>query len=183
MGKRGWILAVILAGLMVVGIGGGVILAHGGKGGGGLGKGGDGDGTSMAARVAEILGVEESDVSDAFESVKESWDEDTDFTAEAAEILGVEESELEDALAQARRAMSNEAVRARMDAMVEKGIISQEEADEYVEWFEDRPEFLDRGGWMKGARMHNGMWRGDRRGGHHSGNRGGRSWHKGGEKS
>ena len=183
MAKRGWILAVILAGLMVVGIGGGVILAHGGKGGGGLGKDGDSVGASLAARVAEILGVEESDVTDAFQSVKESWDEDTDFIAEAAEILGVEESELEDALMQARRSMSNEAVRARMGAMVARELISQEEADRYVSWFEDRPEFLDRVGWMKGARMHNGMSRGDRRGGHHSGSRGGRSWHNGGDKS
>ena len=182
MGKRGWILAVILAGLMVVGVGTGVILAHGGKGGGGFGKGGD-DGTSLAARVAEILEVEEGDVSDAFESVKEGWDEDTDFMAEAAEILGVAESELEDALAQARRSMANEAVRARMDAMVEKEFFSREEADEYVEWFEGRPEFLDRGGWMKGARMQGGMSRGDFRGGYHSGKRGGRSWHKGEEGS
>ncbi len=182
MGKRGWILTVILAGLMMVGVGGGVILAHGGKGGGGFGKGGD-DGTSLAARVAEILEVGESDVSDAFESVKESWDEDTDLIAEVAEILGVAESELRDALAQASRAMANEAVRARMDAMVAKELITQEEVDEYVEWFEGRPEFLDRGGWMKGTRMHGGTSRGDFRGGHHSGKRGGRSWNKGEEDS
>lgn len=182
MGKRGWIIAVILAGLMVVGVGGGVILAHGGKGGGGFGKGGD-DGTGLAARVAEILEVEESDVSDAFESVKASWDEDTDFIAEVAEILGVSESELEDALTQARRAMVNEAVGARMDAMVENELITQEEADEYVEWFEDRPAFLDRGGWMKGTRMQKGMSKGNWRGGYHSGKRGGRSWNKGEEGS
>jgi len=177
VGKRGWIVAVILAGLMVVGVGGGVILAHGGKGGGGLGKGGD-NGTSLAVRVAEILEMEASDVTDAFESVKESWDKDTDFIAEAAEILGVEESELEDALTQAGREMANEAVRARMDAMVEKELISQEEADGYIEWFEDRPEFLDRGGWMKGTRMHRGASRGDWRGGHHRGKRGGGLWDK-----
>ena len=181
MGKRGWILAVVLAGLMVVGVGGGVILAGGGKGD--VSKKGGVEGASLAARVAEILEVEESEVSDAFESVKESWDEDTDFVAEVAEILGVAESDLEDALAQARRAMANEAVRARMDAMVEKKLITQEEADEYVEWFEGRPEFLDRGGWMKRARMHEGTSRGNFRGGHHRGKRGGGSWHKDMDKS
>ena len=51
MGKRGWILAVILAGLMVVGVGGGVILAHGGvKGIGGFGKGAV-EGMSLTERV------------------------------------------------------------------------------------------------------------------------------------
>ena len=52
--------------------------------------------------------------------------------AEVAEILGVEESALEDALTQAKRAMANDAVRARMDAMVAKELITREEADEYV---------------------------------------------------
>ena len=175
MGKRGWILAVILAGLMVVGVGGGVILAHGGvKGIGGFGKGAV-EGMSLTERVAEILGLEESAVSDAIEEAKESWDGEGSFVAEIAEILGVEESALEDALTQAKRAMANDAVRARMDAMVAKELITQEEADEYVSWFESRPEFLDRGGWVEKSRMGqaegasgDGWW-----GGGHWGKRGG----------
>ena len=173
MGKRGWILTVILAGLMVVGIGGGVILAHGGvKGGGGFGKG-TSDGMGLAERVAEILGLEESVVSDAIDEAKENWDGEGSFVADVAEILGVEKSALEDALAQAKRSMANQAVRARMDAMVEKESISQEEADEYVEWFESRPEFLERGGWMKGATMDNDTSRDGGHGGRHWGKRGG----------
>ncbi len=164
MHRKGWIVAAILVGLMVVGIGGGVILAHSGKGGGGLGKS-DGDGVGLAARVAEILELEESDVTDAFETVKENWDKDTDFVAEAAIILGVEEADLEDALAQARRDMANEAVSARMDALVENEKLTREQADEYIEWFEDRPEFLERafvgprlGGWGRGGKV-GGHWR------------------------
>ena len=175
MGKRGWILAVILAGLMVVGVGGGIILAHGGvKGVGGFGKGAT-EGESLTERVAEILGLEESAVSDAFEEAKESWDGEGSFVAEVAEILGVEESALEDALTQAKRAMANDAVRARMDAMVAKELIAQEEADEYVLWFESRPEFLDRGGWVERAGMdHDEGASGDGwRDGRHGGRRGG----------
>ena len=150
VGSRGWILAVVLAALMVAGVGGGVILAGGGKGDDDSRKG-VASGAGLTARVAEILGLEESVVADAFESVKEGWDEDTGFVAEAAEILGVEESALEDALAQARREMANEAMRSRMDAMVEKGLLTREQADEYVSWFESRPAFLDRGvGFAKG---------------------------------
>lgn len=177
MGKRGWILAVILAGLMVVGIGGGVILAHGGgKGGGGIGKA-VAEGGSLAERVAEILELDESDVTDAFTEAKENWDEEGSIIADAAEILGVEESALEDALAQARREMANEAVRTKMEAMVEKELITQEEADEYVEWFEGRPAFLEQGGWMKGARMGRGDSENGRRGGEHRGKKGGwKNW-------
>ena len=173
MGKRGWILAVILAGLMVVGVGGGVILAHGGvKGVGGFGRGA-GDGESLMERVAEILGLEESAVSDSIEEAKESWDGEGSFVAEVAEILGVEESALEDALTQAKCAMANDAVRARMDAMVEKELITQEEADEYVEWFESRPEFLDRAGWVERAGIGNGTSKSGWQGGGHWGERGG----------
>ena len=151
MAKRGWILAVILAGLMVVGVGGGVILAGGGKDDGDYKKVGA-ESASLTARVAEILGLEEGAVSDAFEEAKDSWDGEGNLIGDAAEILGVEESELEDALAQARRTMADEAVRVRMDAMVEKGVITQAEADEYVSWFESRPAFLDRigKGWGDG---------------------------------
>ena len=176
MGKRGWILAVILAGLMVVGIGGGVILAHGGGKGGGTGKA-VAEGRSLVERVAEILELEESDVTDAFTEAKENWDGEGNIIAEAAEILGVEESALENALAQARREIANEAVRAKMEAMVEKELITQEEADEYVEWYESRPEFLDRGGWMKGARIGRGDSGSGRWGGNHRGKRGGwKNW-------
>ena len=151
MGRRGWIVTAILLGLMVVGVGGGVILAHGGGKGGGIGKV-SAVGESLAARVATILELEESDVQDAFDEAKENWGGEGSFIADVAAKLGVPESELEDAMAQAKRAMSNEAVRAKMDAMVEKELITQEEADEYVEWFEDRPSFLDRGGWMTRAK-------------------------------
>ena len=173
MGKRGWILAVILAGLMVVGVGGGVILAHGGvKGVGGFWKGAT-EGESLTERVAEILDLEESAVSDAFEEAKESWDGEGSFVAEVAEILGIEESALEDALEQAKRAMANDVVRARMDAMVAKELITREEADEYVLWFESRPEFLDRGGWVERAGMDNDTSRNGWRDGRHGGRRGG----------
>lgn len=182
MGKRGWILAAMLAGLMVVGVGGGVILAHGGvKGVGGFGKGAA-EGMSLTERVAESLGMEESAVSVAFEEAKENWDGEGSLIVDVAESLGVEELALEDALVQAKRAMANEAVRARMDAMVEKELISQEEGDEYVEWFEDRPEFLDRGGWVGKARMGNGTSKSGGLGGGHWSRRGG-SWGSGHENS
>ena len=178
MAKRGWILAVILAGLMVAAVGGGVILAHGGiKGSGGFDKTAA-DGKSLAARVAEILALEESQVTDAIQQAKDNWDGERTFVAETSEILDVEESALKDALAQAKHAMANEAVRTRMDAMVEKELITQEEADQFVEWFEARPAFLERDGWMKRSSIGKGMSKTGWRDGFHRGKRGGRSWGK-----
>ena len=76
-------------------------------------------------------------------------------------------------MTQAMRAMTNDAVRARMDAIVAKELIGQEEADEYVAWFESRPELLDRGGLVKRAGMDNGTSKSGWQGGGHWGERGG----------
>ena len=145
MVKRGWILAVILAGLMVVGIGGGVILAHGGREGRRWVGKAVAEGGSLAERVAEILDLEESDVTDAFAEAKENWDGEGSIIAEAAEILGVEESALEDALGQAKARDGKRGGPGQDGRDGGEGVDYQEEADEYVEWFEGRPEFVDRG--------------------------------------
>jgi hypothetical protein len=71
------------------------------------------------------------------------------FTSRVAEILGIEQQDLEDAVQQARREMVDQKVQARLDALVEAGRLTQEQADEYLQWFKDRPEdiplFLGRG--------------------------------------
>ena len=173
MGKRGWILAVILAGLMVVGVGGGVILAHGGvKGIGGFGKG-TVEGMSLTERVAEILDLEESDVSDAIEEAKENWDGEGSFVADVAEILGVEESALEDALTQAKRAMANDAVRARMDAMVAKELIARKRRTNTWNGSRAGRSFWIGAAWVERAGMDNGTSKSGWQGGGHWGKRGG----------
>ena len=71
--------------------------------------------------------------------------------------------------------MADEAMRVRMDAMVEKGVITQAEADEYVSWFESRPAFLDRIGKGWGDRKGKGR---HHRGKSRDGWKGGKSWGK-----
>jgi hypothetical protein len=59
--------------------------------------------------------------------------------ARVAQILGLDESEVNDAIRQARTELRNEATQAKLDKMVEAGKITQEQADEYLAWFESRP--------------------------------------------
>ena len=73
-------------------------------------------------------------------------DEDTAVTTttsplleRVAEILGVDVATLEDAVAQARSEMQLEARQTILDRLVEEGVITQEEADEYGEWLNDCP--------------------------------------------
>ena len=128
MNKRRWLYAFLLTGLLVIGITGGAVLAHGG------GENGDSPVKSFASRVAGILGLDESQVQDAFK--------------------------------QARAEVQDEALQAKLDKMVEKGRLTQEEADEYKEWYDSRPDTLTPGfGGRKfhfgqgfgGLRFHHGM--------------------------
>ena len=62
------------------------------------------------------------------------------FTARVAGILGLEEDTVADAMQQAKKEMHEEYVQAWLDKMVESGRITQEQADEYQDWLDDRPE-------------------------------------------
>ena len=64
------------------------------------------------------------------------------FAARVAAILGLEEAEVQDAFQQARREMENEALQQRLERLVEAGRLTQEQADEYLEWYQSRPDSL-----------------------------------------
>ncbi len=62
-----------------------------------------------------------------------------------AEILGIPEEDLVDAFGQARQEMTEEVFLNALDKAVEEGLITQGEADEIREWWEQKPDVLDRG--------------------------------------
>jgi len=64
--------------------------------------------------------------------------------ARVAEILDVSREELVDAFKQAREEMREEAFVRYLDKAVEKGLITQPEADEIAEWWSNRPEAVER---------------------------------------
>ena len=70
------------------------------------------------------------------------WDR---FTGRVAEILGVDEAQVQDAIDQASREMRDEAVQEKLDGLVEAGRLTQEQADEYRDWYKSRPDELHRG--------------------------------------
>ncbi len=123
--RKRWLIIPVAVLALAVALVGGVVLAEG-TGDGDSSGGGISEGSSkgFAARVAEILGLEEDTVADAME--------------------------------QARQEMHDERVEAWLDKMVESGKITQEQADDYQEWLDDRPEGLDRS-WGKGFGGHHGF--------------------------
>lgn len=59
-----------------------------------------------------------------------------------AGILGLAETDVQDAINQARTEMQNDILLRMLDHKVEQGLITQEQADEYLDWYQARPESL-----------------------------------------
>jgi len=64
--------------------------------------------------------------------------------ARVAEILDIPQEDLVNAFQQARQEMREEAFIRYLDKAVEDGLITQQEADEIREWWEQRPEGMNR---------------------------------------
>jgi len=67
------------------------------------------------------------------------------FLARVADILGITEEELQAVFNEARQQMQDEAIIRFLDEAVEQGLVTQEEADEMLAWWQQRPEALDLG--------------------------------------
>ena len=79
------------------------------------------------------------------------------FTARVAAILGIDEQKVKDAFTQAQREMSDEALDTRLHKLVEDGKLTQEQANQYKEWWQSRPDTLVPGGEGFGMRGFHGM--------------------------
>ncbi|HIE16817.1 MAG TPA: hypothetical protein EYP71_01315 [Dehalococcoidia bacterium] len=62
------------------------------------------------------------------------------LAARVAEILGINKQELEDAFKQAQTALREEALDARLRELVNEGLWTQQQADEYKAWIKARPD-------------------------------------------
>ena len=116
----------------------------------------------LNTRVAEILGVDEEVLADAFRQAwQEVREELGDFgegvrpkdlvIARAAEILGIPEAELTAATEQARLELQQEAQERirerneeRLQNAVDNGTITEEEGNQIREWWQNRPAALDK---------------------------------------
>jgi hypothetical protein len=78
-----------------------------------------------------------------------------------AEILGLNAAEVDDAIKQARRELRDETVQNNLNALVEEGRLTQEQADEYLDWIQSKPEGISAiGKHSFGKRGHHRGWKG-----------------------
>lgn len=62
------------------------------------------------------------------------------LVARVAEILGIDQQQLEDAFRQAQSEFREEALDSRLEELIDEGTLTQEQADEFKAWIEARPD-------------------------------------------
>ena len=62
------------------------------------------------------------------------------LAVKVAEILGLDAAVVDDAIRQASEELKGEAIQKKLNALVENGRLTQEQADEYPNWIQSRPE-------------------------------------------
>lgn len=76
------------------------------------------------------------------------------FAGRVAAILGLGEAEVNDAFTQARTEARQDRLMSRLDRLEGEGTITQEQADEYLEWYQSRPSGFDLGHRPRGGGAH-----------------------------
>ena len=85
--------------------------------------------------------------------------------ARVAAILGIDQQKVEDAFAQAQREMRDEALDSYLQKLVDEGKITKEQADQYKQWWQARPDMpvqpgMRGHGWFRGMGCFRGCWPG-----------------------
>jgi hypothetical protein len=83
--------------------------------------------------------------------------------SKVANILGLPEQQVADAFKQARQEMQDEALQNWLQKLVDEGKITQEEADQYLEWWQARPDITF--GLGEGFQLGGGCWSQQHQGG------------------
>jgi len=211
--KRTKILVIAVVVVILALIAGLATTVLAGESGGGTDTGDNSSAPTLASKVATILGLDESEVTDAFQQARQEmqgqavdnlldkaveeglidqgeadqimewWQNRPEalgklglgaggrlclrwglagnglgetFISKVATILELDESEVADAFQQARQEMQGQAVDKLLDKAVEKGRITQDESDQIMEWWQNRPEALSKLGLGKGFLPRNG---------------------------
>ncbi|MFC1899120.1 hypothetical protein ACFLXP_02175 [Chloroflexota bacterium] len=97
--------------------------------------------SALAVVTLLILGTTATVLADETEDETVTEETDTDsLLGRVAGILGIDQDDLKDAFTQARDEMKESAFTNRLGGAVENGTITQEQADEILEWWAERPE-------------------------------------------
>ncbi len=137
--RKKWFLMALSVGLLTTAVFGGAALAWGGSGHGwGWGRGNhDERHSAVASRVAEILGTDGQETADAIAQAREEVREAAadaaldDLAGRVAGTLGTDAEATAAAMKRAAEEMRSEALESRLQAAIDSGRLTEEEAQEY----------------------------------------------------
>ena len=87
------------------------------------------------------LAITIASVSIVFAQESDKVDSTTNKLAiRVAEILDLDVAEVDDAIKQARKELMSEAIEKKLNPLVDNGRLTQEQADEYLNWIQSRPD-------------------------------------------
>ena len=149
--KKRWLFIALSVALLTLVVTGGALLAQGSA------SGGDTARQSILSRVAELLGLPESQVQEAFDQAAREHQDDAvggqlSLLVENEKITQADADEITawflrrpDAAVHMLRILflGEEALQHRLDRMVEYGKITQEDADAVMGWYQERPAGLE----------------------------------------
>ncbi len=94
----------------------------------------------IAIVVALVLGLGISSVALAQTGSTDATSDNKTLLARVAAILGIDQQTVENAFSQARLDMRNEALDSYLKNLVDQGKITQEQADQYKQWWQSKPD-------------------------------------------
>jgi hypothetical protein len=87
-----------------------------------------------------LIGATVFAASDSTTTADKSTNPQSVFAEKVATILGIDQDKVEAAFEQAQKEMQSEALDNRLANMVENGVITQDQADQYKSWLESKPD-------------------------------------------
>lgn len=96
-----------------------------------------------------------------FAQVEEGDSDPSKLAIKVAEILGLDAKVVDDAIKRSRTELRNEAVQNKFNTLVKKGQLTQEQADEYLDWIQSKPQGIPAiGKHSFGEKGHHPNWKG-----------------------
>ena len=136
--RKKWILIGLAAVLLMALVGGGAVMAWGGKGQGwSWGRGGGEHREAVASKVADILGTDADETADAIDQAQREVREEAanaaleDLAGRVAAILGTDASDTATAIKSVSQDLFSQALEERLQSAIDDGRITEEQAQEY----------------------------------------------------
>lgn len=94
----------------------------------------------LAGGIAGIALAKSNSGSSVNAPTSQATSDNGTLMARVAQILGIDQSTLQNAFDQAQKDMASQAMQNRLNSLVQQGKITQDQANQYEQWYQSRPD-------------------------------------------